>query len=188
VSKGSMKSMGHWIPICPLAAHKLSAAVAAASGPQVNFVSSQMETLQKILESNGIYGPPPKQSIHNGQLRAGLRSLCKYTFDRKDYLNQETKMKQNEILATFTRSTKKMERKPDENTNVDTNGSANANRNANAVLISSGINPRKAKPAPQAPLLDKTCHLKIFQQDQFKMLMQYRYLLESSPVKQNQRP
>jgi hypothetical protein len=110
-----------------------------------------MGTLEKILESNVIYGPPPIQPVHNRQLRAGLRSLCKYNFDRKDYSNQETKTKTNKILAkstmaTFTKSTKKMERKPDENTNV----------NADAVLISTGIKFRAAKPAPPAPLLDET--------------------------------
>jgi hypothetical protein len=57
-------------------------------GPKLNFVSSQMG-LQKILEFNGIYRPPPIQPIHNIRLRAGLKSLCKYDFDRKDYLNQE---------------------------------------------------------------------------------------------------
>jgi uncharacterized coiled-coil protein SlyX len=92
------------------AAHKKLAA--KNGGPtywlKLNFASSQMGTLQKILESNGLYGPPPKQPIHNSRMRAGLRSLCKYNFDRKDYLNQETK--QNKILAkssmaTFTKST-----------------------------------------------------------------------------------
>jgi hypothetical protein len=51
-------------------------------------------------------------------------------------------------MATFTKSTKKMERKPDEN--------ANANGNADAVLISTGIKSREAKPAPPAPLLEGT--------------------------------
>jgi hypothetical protein len=149
---GSMKSMGHWDPIHPSAACK-PAAAAAASCPQVNFVSSQMGTLQKILESNGIYGPPPIQPIHNSRLRAGLRSLCKYNFDRKDYQNQETKMKQNEILAKstmamFTKSTKKMERKPDEN--------ANANGSADAISISTVITTSEAEPAPLALFVNKT--------------------------------
>jgi hypothetical protein len=85
-----VRVMGHLDPICPSAAHK-PAAAAAASHPQVNFVSSQMETLKKILESNGTYGPPPKQqqqTAYNSRLRAGLRSLCKYNYDRKDYANQ----------------------------------------------------------------------------------------------------
>jgi hypothetical protein len=154
-----MKSMGHWEPICPSAARKpaAAAAAAAASRHQVNFVSSQMETLQEILESNRIHGRSPKQPIHNSRLRAGLRSLCKYNFDRKDYLNQETKTKKNEILAkptmaTFTKSTEKMERKPDENAHA--NGNANADLIWKCQLISTGI--REAKPALPVPLLDKT--------------------------------
>jgi hypothetical protein len=152
-----MKFIGHWDPIFPSAAHKPAAAAAAASRPQVNFVFSQMGMLQKILELNGIYGPPPKQPIHNSRLRAGLRSLCKYNFDRKDYSNHKTK--KNKILAKstmarFTKSTKKMERKPDEN--------ANANGSANATMVSAKIKPREAKPATPAPLLDKTASSESF--------------------------
>jgi hypothetical protein len=50
------KSMGHWDPICPSAARKSTAADVRPA--QVDFVSFQMETLQKILKSNGTYGPP----------------------------------------------------------------------------------------------------------------------------------
>jgi hypothetical protein len=121
--KEMLKSMGYQSPNPLPATHKKlaarkssAAAVAAALHPQVNFLSTQMETLQKILKLNGIYGLPPKQPIHNSPLRAGIGSLCKYNFDRKDYLNQETK--QNEILATFTKPTEKMERKPGEDANV----------------------------------------------------------------------
>jgi hypothetical protein len=91
------ESIGHWGPICPSAACKLAAAAARpASRPQVNFGSSQMET-KKIIESNGTHGPPPIQPSHDGRLRAGLRTLCKYNYNRKDYANQnETKSKQNE--------------------------------------------------------------------------------------------
>jgi hypothetical protein len=128
--------MGHWNPICPSAACKPAAAVAhPASHPQVNFVSSQMEMLQKILESNGTYVPPPKQPTHNGRLRADLRSLCKYNYDRKDYANQdepklnqnEPKTKKNKILVktTMATSTNKIikptliiRKKPDENTGI----------------------------------------------------------------------
>jgi hypothetical protein len=94
-----------------------------------------MGTLQNILESNGVYGLPPKQPIHKSQLRAGLQSLCKNNFDRKNYLNQE--MKQNKILATFTKSTEKMERKPDDN--------------ANAISIITGTKSSKVEPALPAP-------------------------------------
>jgi hypothetical protein len=75
-------SLGPHLPFDP---RKLVAAAAAASLLQVNFASPQEEILQKILESNGVYGPPPKQPVHNGRLRAGLRSLCKYNYDCKDY-------------------------------------------------------------------------------------------------------
>jgi hypothetical protein len=88
------ESMG---PIRPSAARKPAAAAASpASRPQLNFVSPQTETLQKILESNGTHGPPSKQPVHNSRLRAGLQSLCKHNYDRKDYENQnKPKMKQN---------------------------------------------------------------------------------------------
>jgi hypothetical protein len=56
----------------------------------------------------------------------------------------------NPTLATPinhpTKSTKKMERKPD----------GNANGNANAVSISTGTKPSKVEPAPPAPFADKT--------------------------------
>jgi hypothetical protein len=84
-----LKSMGQPCSDLPPAAHKKPAAKneGPTYRPKLNFVSSQMGTLQKILESNGINGPPPKQPIHNSRLRAGLRSLCEYNFDRKNYLN-----------------------------------------------------------------------------------------------------
>jgi hypothetical protein len=100
----SMKSIGHWDPICPSVAHKKPAAhkkwAAKNEGPtyrpKLNFVSPQMGTLQKILESNGVYGPLPRQPVHNGRLRAGLQSLCMYNYDRNDYVNQnEPKTKKN---------------------------------------------------------------------------------------------
>jgi hypothetical protein len=108
--------MGHWDLIRPSATCKLvAAAAAAASRPQVNFVSSQMETSQKILESNGTYGPPPKQPAHNGWLRAGLRSLCEYNYDCKNYANQnksklnhnKPKTKKKKILVKTTMATNK---------------------------------------------------------------------------------
>jgi hypothetical protein len=90
------KPMGHQYPNHPLATCKPAAADARpASWPQINLISPQMETLQRILNSNGAYGPPPKQPVHNSQLRAGFRRLCKYNFDRKDYANKKTKTKQN---------------------------------------------------------------------------------------------
>jgi hypothetical protein len=52
-------------------------------------------------------------------------------------------------MATYTKSTKKMERKPDENAN------ANANGNADAVLISTVIKFRVVKLALSEPLLVK---------------------------------
>jgi hypothetical protein len=89
--------MGHQYPNRPTAARKPATADAhPASCPQINLVSPKMETSQKILSSNGVYGPPPKQPVHNSRLRAGCRRLCKHNFDRKNYANQnETKMKQN---------------------------------------------------------------------------------------------
>jgi hypothetical protein len=88
--------MGHQYPDHPSDVRKPAAAdVRPASRPQINLVSPQMETLQRILNSNGAYGPPPKQLVHNNWLRTGLRRLCKYNFDRKDYANHEIKTKQN---------------------------------------------------------------------------------------------
>jgi hypothetical protein len=56
-----LKSMSQPCPDHPPAAHKKP--VAKNEGPtyqpKLNFVSSQMGRLQKILESNGVYGPPP---------------------------------------------------------------------------------------------------------------------------------
>jgi hypothetical protein len=114
-----LKSMSQPCPDYAPAAHNEPAAKTEGPTyrPKLDFVSPQMETLQKILKLNGIYGPPPKQPIHNDRLRAGIQSLCKYNFNQKDYLNQETK--QNKILATFTKPTKKMERKPYEDANVN---------------------------------------------------------------------
>jgi hypothetical protein len=67
------KSMGHWDPNRSTAARKLVAADALpAWHPQVNFVSPQMETLHRIFNSNGAYGPPPKQPVHNSRLRVGF--------------------------------------------------------------------------------------------------------------------
>jgi hypothetical protein len=58
------ESMDHWDPIHPEAARTSTAADAhPASRREVNFVSSQMETLQKILESNGTYGTPSLNSL-----------------------------------------------------------------------------------------------------------------------------
>jgi hypothetical protein len=76
-------------PNPPPAAHKKPAAKneGPTYQPKLDFVSPQMGTFQKILESNGVYGPPPKQPIHKSQLRAGLQSLCKNNFDRKNYLD-----------------------------------------------------------------------------------------------------
>jgi hypothetical protein len=51
-------------------------------------------------------------------------------------------------MGIFTKSTKKMERKPDEN--------ANANGSANATMVPTGTKSREAKPAPPAPPLNKT--------------------------------
>jgi hypothetical protein len=97
------ESMGHWDPICPLAARRPAAADACpALRPQVNFMSPQMGTLQNILESNGAYGPPPKQPVHNSQLRAGFRSLYKYNYNRKDYADQnKPKTKQNNPVHAY---------------------------------------------------------------------------------------
>jgi hypothetical protein len=103
--------MGQLCPDRPPAAHEKPAAhkkpAAKNEGPtywpKLNFVSPQMGTLQKILESNGIYGPTPKQPVRNGRLRAGLQSLCKYNYDRKDYVNQnKPKTKKNKILTKST--------------------------------------------------------------------------------------
>jgi hypothetical protein len=146
--KEKVRVMGHWDPISPSATCKLpAAAAAAASHPQVNFVSSQMESLQKILESNGTKSNGTKQPAHNGRLRASLRSLCKYNYNRKDYANQtEPKskqnklkqnnpkrggghngpflMKQNKVLAKTTmankiiKPTEIIRKKPDENTRI----------------------------------------------------------------------
>jgi hypothetical protein len=55
-------------------------------------------------------------------------------------------------MASFTKPTKKIERKPDEDANV--------NGKTNAVLISTGIMSREAKPALPAPLLDETASSK----------------------------
>jgi hypothetical protein len=89
--------MGHWYPNRSPAARKSVAAEASpASRPQINLISPQMKPLQRILNSNRVHGLPPKQPAHNSRLRAGLLGLCKYNLDRKDYSNQETKMKQNE--------------------------------------------------------------------------------------------
>jgi hypothetical protein len=56
-------SVGHQCPIRPLTAHKLAAAAThPALRPEVNFVSLQMETLRRILNSNGAYGPPPNSN------------------------------------------------------------------------------------------------------------------------------
>jgi hypothetical protein len=86
-----LKSMGQPCPNRSPAARKKP--VAENEGPtyrpKLDSVSPQMGTLQKILELNGIYGPPPKQPIHNSGLRAGQRSLFKYNFDRKEYLNKK---------------------------------------------------------------------------------------------------
>jgi hypothetical protein len=72
----------------------------------INLVSSQMETLQKILRSNGSYGPPPKQPSLTDRLRAAFRRLCKYNFDQKDYANQN-KPKQNETKQGKSRKSSK---------------------------------------------------------------------------------
>jgi hypothetical protein len=96
--KEILKSMGQPCPDRPPAAHKKPAAKneGPTYRPKFNFVSPQMGTLQKILESNGVYGPPSRQPIHNGQLRADLRSLGKYNYDCKDYVNQnKPKTKKN---------------------------------------------------------------------------------------------
>jgi hypothetical protein len=102
---GSMKPMGQPCPDRPPAADEKPAA--KNEDPtyrlKLNFVFPQMGTLQNILESNGVYGPPPRQPVHNGWLRAALRSLCEYNYNRKDYANQnEPKTKKNEILAKTT--------------------------------------------------------------------------------------
>jgi hypothetical protein len=69
------------------------------------------------------------------------------------------KTKQNEILekptmATFTKSTEKMERKPDGNANANAN--ENADGNSNAISIPTGIKSCKVEPAPLAPFTDET--------------------------------
>jgi hypothetical protein len=149
-----LKPMGYQSPNPLPAAHKKLTAhkrpAAKNEGPtyrpKLNFVSSRWELCKRYWNLMGFMARPPNSPFHNSRLRAGLRSLCKYNFDRKDYSNQETK--QNEILATFTKHTKKIEKK--------TNEDANANGDTNAVLISTGIKPREAKPALPAPLLDET--------------------------------
>jgi hypothetical protein len=93
------ESMGHWYPNHSLAARKpVPADARPASRPQINLVFPQMETLKRILSSNEAYGPPPKQPVHNSQLRAGFLSLYKYNYNRRDYANQnEAKKKENNL-------------------------------------------------------------------------------------------
>jgi hypothetical protein len=129
-----------------------------APRPQINFVSPQMDTLQKILKSNGAYGPPPKQPVHNSRLRLRLHGLCK-SKRTKDEANQykeggwaqrplphnEKKMSVKPTMATPTgnptKPTKIMEKKLD--------------GNADASLVSTGIKSSKVEPAPLAPFFDE---------------------------------